>query len=908
MASYPAVITRQYPPPLLALAALLCLTALATAAIGQPPTVVTVSDESASARLSFVPNRGQVDSRVRYYARASGFGAYFTRSGITFDLRGGSRAAALQMRFEGAGGSPTAHHRLPGTINHFVGQRRLAGIPTYEEIHYRDLWPGIDVALRGDGGKLKYEFLVHPGADPSDIRLSYAGADAVALSRSGDLEVRTAAGVLHDSAPSALQGKNHVASRFRQSGHSVGFVLGAYDHSRPLLIDPGLAWSTYLGGSDIDVPTDVASDASGNTYVVGSTSSPDFPVSSGALQGSLNGLFDTFVTKLDANGSLLWSTYLGGSDGDSPQAVGIDGSGNPYVAGTTGSTDFPTTTGTDRSLGGGFDAFVAKFTAAGSLSYSTYLGGNDDLEWSKGIAVDTAGAAYVTGITTSGDFPVTAGAPDPVQSQDEGFVTKLSSNGRSLAYSTFLGGSAYEGQDSETTGDVAVDAAGNAYVTGTTQSSDFPTTFGVPDRTLDGNQDAYLTKINAAGTGFTYSMLLGGSSGEEGWDIAVDGSQRAFVAGGTSSTDYPTTAGAWDRTNTQPSAQTTQAGFVTKVVSTGAALEYSTYLDNSVVTKIALDGSGRTYATGTAGPAFPATGDATDPVHSDPFPESGLGNDAFVARFSADGSQLEHATHLGGADADYGMAIAYAGGADLVVVGQAGSPDFPVTSGALDESYDGPVDGFVTKLSTDPVPGYPRPRGATPLSVPLVPAYRRCLSPNRTHGAPLAFASCGPPVQTSPLLTAGTPDANGLGASFVGRVNLRVQVGNPSTLESEANLLVNLDVRGVLVAGTLAPYTGEVAIQAVARITDVTRGRVTVQDVPLSLGTVQCGEPPVPAGSCWDVVSVRHLQHLFPNGIRENRRSVFQLEEIRVYDSGPDGDADTPGDNHLFATQGILVP
>jgi hypothetical protein len=216
--SYPAVNARPY-PSLLGAAALLCFAALATAAIERPRAVTTVSEQSAPTPLSFAPNRGQLDSRVRYYARASGFGAYFTRSGITLDLHRGRRAAALQIRFDGATGSPTAQRRLPGTINYFVGQRRFAGIPTYDEIRYRDLWPGIDLALRGDGGKLKYEFLVHPGADPSKIRLTYAGAGNVAVSRSGDLEVHTALGVLRDAAPSALQRRSRVASRFRVSGN-----------------------------------------------------------------------------------------------------------------------------------------------------------------------------------------------------------------------------------------------------------------------------------------------------------------------------------------------------------------------------------------------------------------------------------------------------------------------------------------------------------------------------------------------------------------------------------------------------------------------------------------------------------------------------------------------------------------
>jgi hypothetical protein len=673
-------------------------------------------------------------------------------------------------------------------------------------------------------------------------------------------------------------------------------VVGA----RPALADPGLGWSTFLGGSDVDGANDVAIDTNGDVYVVGTTHSPNFPTSSGALQGSLDGPFVAFVTKLDPNGALLWSTYLGGSGGDSAEAVEVDGSGNVYVAGTTGSTDFPTTPGTDRSFGGLLDTFVAKLTSTGGLSYSTYLGGSDS-DWSRGIAIDSAGEAYVNGITESSDFPVSAGAPDTVRSQDEGFVTKLSANGRSRIYSTFLGGSSYEGFDSETTGDVAVDAAGNAYVTGTTGSSDFPTTVGVPDRTLGGVQDAYLTKINAAGTAFTYSMLLGGSSLEEGWDVVVDSSQDAFVVGDTSSTDYPTTPGAWDLTNSPPTSQTTQAGFVTKISRTGAALDYSTYLDDSVIGDVAIDGSGRAYVTGTAGPGFPATTDAIDPIHNDPHPESGLGDDAFVGRFSADGSNLEHATFLGGTSADYGSALAQAGGSDVVAVGTTGSPDFPITSGALQTAYGELGDGFVTKLSTEPIPGYPRPRGATPLSVSLVPAFAECSSANRTHGAPLSYSSCAPPTQTSSALTIGTPDANGLAADSAGRVTLRVFPGDPGTLDSESNVYIGVDLSGVRRRDTLAPYAGDIGLQIVARVTDVRHGRVTVEDHTLPLGTIPCSAD----FGCHTVTTVNSW---LPGAIREGTRAIWQLEQVNLYDPGPDGDAGTFGDDGLFATQGVFIP
>jgi Beta-propeller repeat len=880
---------------ILAAFVLFLIVTVAAYALRNAPVPAVPSTERTLPELTFVENGGQIDSRIRYYAHTKSFSAYFMQRKVVLRLRKGERVTALDLRFAGANPHPDvgAAHRAPGTLDYLIGSRRYTGLRSYTEVRYRELWPGIDLAFRSEAGMLKYEFLVKPGANPADIRLAYAGARSLELD-GGALVVSTSAGALRDAAPSSRQGQRRVASRFVVGGKSVGFAVGGYDRRRPLIIDPGLAWSTYFGGAaPEDEPQDVAIDASGNAYVTGVTTSSDFPTSVGALQGALDGPFDAFVTKLDPNGSLLWSTYLGGNDGDSGTAIALDSSGNAYVSGVTFSTDFPTTAGTDRSLGGPGDAFVTKLTSAGGLSYSTYLGGNDDQESANGIAVDAAGAAYVSGTTLSGDFPVTAGAPDAVQSSDEGFVTKLAATGRSIVYSTFLGGSDYEGHDGDFPGGITVDSSGNAYVTGTTASSDFPTTFGVPDATLGGVQDAFLTKINATGTAFAYSMLLGGGSLESGSDLAVDGSGSAVVTGRTSSADYPTTSGAWDRTFNHP-AGNEEASFVTKVNAAGTAFDYSTYLDYGAAFGMALDGSGRAYVTGVAHPGFPTTATAVDPVH---YEQSDLGNDAFVARLSATGSQLEYGTFLGGGAADYGLAIDRTGSSDVVVVGSTGSTDFPTTPGALEPT---PHNGFITKLSTDPIPGYPRPKGATPISVSLVPAYAACSSPNGTHGAPLSYPSCAPPAQTSGLLTMGTPDANGLAADFIGRVVLRVMAGNPSTIDNEANVGINVDLDGIHRRDTLALYSGKLALEVAVRVTDITRGRVTVEDRELPFATITCTN-----GSCHDFAT---LNGALPDAIREGRRAIWQLDQIKVYDPGPDGDPATPGDNVLFATQGVFVP
>nr|MBI2905687.1 SBBP repeat-containing protein [Chloroflexota bacterium] len=305
----------------------------------------------------------------------------------------------------------------------------------------------------------------------------------------------------------------------------------------------GLVYSTYLGGSVYDSGQAIAVDGSGNAYVTGKTSSSDFPTTPGALDTSSNGGTDAFVTKLNAGGNgLVYSTFVGGIWNDYGYAVAVDGGGNAYVTGNTNSLDFPTTPGAfDTSQNGNADAFVTKLNADGSgLVYSTFLGGsNDDIGY--GLVVDGNSNAYVTGETASSDFPTTSGALDTSSNGGtDAFVTKLNADGSALLYNTFLGGSSNDRGKA-----IAVDGSGNAHVTGNTSSSDFPTTPGAFDTVLNGG-DAFVTKLNAAGSGLVYSTFLGGSNSDYGYAIAVDGGGDAYVTGYATSTDFPTTPGAFD--------------------------------------------------------------------------------------------------------------------------------------------------------------------------------------------------------------------------------------------------------------------------------------------------------------------------------------------------------------------------
>ena len=391
--------------------------------------------------LSFVPNEGQTDEMVRYYAQGTGYSFFFTKAGARLSFADGKgRGHALALDFQGADphATLTAQERLSGKVNYLMGDDQAnwhQGLPTHGELLYGGLWPGIDMAVRGEeGGKLKYEFHLKPGSSVEDVRLGYRGAEGVSVGAGGQLLVQTSLGVLKDAAPVSYQriGGERVPVESRYSlkgdGGGYGFWVGAYDPRYPLIIDPALDYSTFLGGTGGDRGWDIAV-REGRAYVTGDTSSPDYPTTTGAFDTTLDGSGsgDAFVTKLNASGSALaYSTFLGGTGDDQGQGIAVDGSGRAYVTGRTDSANYPTTSGAfDRIFNGEQDAFVTKLNASGSgLAYSTYLGGAFTDE-GQGIAVDGGGRAYVTGNTSSTDYPTT-GAYDTTHNGDsDAFVTKL---------------------------------------------------------------------------------------------------------------------------------------------------------------------------------------------------------------------------------------------------------------------------------------------------------------------------------------------------------------------------------------------------------------------------------------------------------------------------------------------------
>ena len=445
--------------------------------------------------IPFIPNQGQVDKRVKFYAKTFGGTIFVTKNGeIVYFLPkiGGERESEGRMKRahkgwvlkeELVGGGVKeveAEEKAVTKVSHFTGNNSSAwraNIPTYGLVNLGEVYQGIEVKLRAYGSSVEKLFHVKGGADPNRIRLRLNGSESLRVNEDGELEVNTGLGEVKFSKPLAYQEVNGrrvevaVSYDLSDSEPTYGFKLGDYERTRELVIDP-LLQSTYLGGSGNDNATSVAIDSAGNVYVAGVTYSADFPLTPGGAQPSLGGGEDAFVSKLNsALTSILQSTYLGGSGDDGATSIAIDSAGNIYVAGCTTSADFPGTAGgAQPSLGGGEDAFVSKLNSSlTSLLQSTYLGGSGN-DVASSIAVDSADDLYVTGITFSTNFPGTAGGAQPsLGGGEDGFVSKLKSSLTSLVRSTYLGGSANDGANS-----IAIDFLGDIYVAGYTFSTDFP--------------------------------------------------------------------------------------------------------------------------------------------------------------------------------------------------------------------------------------------------------------------------------------------------------------------------------------------------------------------------------------------------------------------------------------------------
>ncbi len=602
------------------------------------------------------------------------------------------------MKLEGANPNPkiVGLKMQPGKVNYFASKDPAhyhTHIPTYEQVKYQDVYPGIDMIFYGNQQQLEYDFVLSPDADPTSINLDIEGIEEMEVDAQGNLMLHTLDGEIRLCKPFVYQekdsSKQKISSRYIiKNGCQVGFELGNYDVSNPLVIDPVLEYSTYLGGSNDSFGQKTVVDDAGNAYITGRTSSLDFPTKD-ALQPTYGGgSDDAFIIKINAEGSaVIYSTYLGGSGNDRGRAIAIDSAGNAYVTGRTNSLDFPLQNPLQPVYGGGdFDGFISKLNADGSaLIYSTYFGGSGTGDV-RGIAVDAAGNAYVSGRTNSLDFPV-VNAIQPTYGGDpfDGFVVKINADGSAFIFSTYLGGN---GDDDAS--DIAIDQDNNVYITGLTTSTNFPLANPLQS-TLKGAQDIFISKIAANGSSFIYSTYLGGSNVERGRDIAVDTDGNAYITGNTNSLDFPI----------KDALQPTYGGgsedaFVTKINADGSSLVYSTYLGGSGEDRgrgIALGPGNTAYVTGfTSSTDFPLVNPIQDTLKGT--------LDAFITKISPDGSMLLYSTYLGGSGGTGDSRdIAVDAEGSSYITGFTDSDDFPVTENAFQPEIAGGTDAFIAKIS-----------------------------------------------------------------------------------------------------------------------------------------------------------------------------------------------------------------
>ncbi len=704
--------------------------------------------------LSFEANQGQTDARVRFLARAPGYMLFLTNEGAVVSLKqpttiqakqfvaniaaAGAKTAQpktivrnVRLKFAGANATSLIDGRdeLPGKTNYFMGKDAKqwhSNLPSYSSVEYRGIYSGVDAVFHGNPQHLEYDFIVAPGADPHAIALDVEGAKRMRITPRGDMVLGVGQSELDLEKPVVYQEvkgqRREVAGNFVLRGpRRIGFALGPYDHSQPLVIDPTLAYSTYLGGANItgaanDAGKAITVDSAGDVYVTGTTTSIDFPVTAGAFKPAYPNPGGTagFVTELNPSGSaLVYSTYFGDTSGGSTTvtSIALDATDNAYLTGYTNSNNFPTTQGAYKTseTAGGTYAFATELNPTGTgLVYSTYLSGTETSGVHTtngfGVAVDADGNAYVAGTTTSPTYPTTPGAFQPVQGcvsptacGGTGFVTKVSSGGASLSYSTYLGTGSNKPEA------VAVDSSGEAYVVGSTETSTFPVTSGAFQTSSSDPVTVFVTKFNPGGTALTYSTFLSGTSGtsaNEALAVAVDASGYTYVTGQTSDSNFPTTSGAY-QTNLLDAAD----AFVTKLNLTGSALVYSTYLPGHTTGYgIGVNSSGEVYVAGdnygSAG-TFPTTSDAFQPG---PLTTTTNG---FLTVFNSSGSDLVYSTYIevpSGNEITYAYAAAVDSTGNAYVAGAA-QPGFPTTAGAFktnltaNANYPDPINAFIMKFA-----------------------------------------------------------------------------------------------------------------------------------------------------------------------------------------------------------------
>ena len=669
----------------------------------------------ANVPLSFVPDAWQSGTSARYVAHLPGGALSFDQEGVALQLpiAGGDTGTTehpqvkLGIGFIGASGTATlAGDKIqPGTVNYFIGDdpdQWRTGVQSYGRVTYKALYPGIDLTYEGGSMEaragvplLKGTYTVAPGADPSLIAWRYTGVQSTSLDASDNLLISVEGPVaggdnvaLSELAPVAWQNVRgqrvpvQVRYTLAEDG-AVRFALGSYNPALPLVIDPVLTYSTYLGGNFAENGTGIAVDPMGNFYVTGHTNSSNFPRVN-ALQNNFGGIEDAFVAKFNRDGQPVYITYLGGSHWDFGHDIATDAAGNAYVTGYTLSQNFPLANPFQPTLGGSNDTFVAKLNPSGSaLLYSTYLGGNDD-DYGRGITVDAQGNVYIAGSTNSTNYPVSNAYQPANAGNSDAFVTKFNPAGSALVWSTYLGGS-----NSDAAFSIAVDTTNNVVITGRSYSTNYPLQAAYQPF-MAGLHDVVVTKLNAAGSGLVYSTYFGGSSDEVGNDVALDPAGSAYIVGYTGSANFPVI-------NAFQGVGGFGDAFVAKFTPVGVPA-YSTYLGGP------WPDGGDSIAVNAAGEAFVIGSTQSDnfPLMNPIYPILRGSEDAFITRFDASGMALIFSTFFGGTNGrelQAQAAIAVDAQNTIYFTGETGANDWPVTSNAFQPFPGSAVDAFVSRIS-----------------------------------------------------------------------------------------------------------------------------------------------------------------------------------------------------------------
>ncbi|HMO81190.1 MAG TPA: SBBP repeat-containing protein [Pyrinomonadaceae bacterium] len=668
---------------------------------------------------SFEPNVGQTDKTVKFLGKGFGYELFLTANEAVMvfgkkkklehkdsrpllnDKKKISREMenyVLRMEFIGANPRPhiSSHGSPPGKRN-YLFDKKITNVPTFNKVTYSNLYDGIDVEFYSNQSFLEYDFIVAPHVDVSIIRLKFERADTLKVDSNGDLVLFINGNEIRHKKPYIYQEiagiKKEVKGGYTINGlREVGFRVEKYNNSMPLVIDPVLIYSTYLGGVADDRAVAITADKKGNAYVTGFTRSSNFPKTTNPVTTSPPSTTDTqlFISKFDATGGHIFSTYWGGSANDESADIVIDSAENIYIAGHTESSDYPTTSGAfqETPSSSWTQGFITKLNSSGTdFVYSTYLGGSSGANV-KAIDIDGSESLFITGFTMSEDFPTTSGAfQTTLQGHFSSFVTKLNTSGSALIYSTYLGG---ETSPKELLGSIgmsiSVNNDGNAFITGFADTLDFPSPTGFPPHTNNGQSDVFAAQLNSNGTALVYSKLIGGSGTDEAYDGKLDSEGNFYITGVTNSTNFPTTSGAF---------QTTNGGqydaFIVKIDPSGAMLVFSTYLGGSGIDgtqAINIDSDGSIFV-------FGDTNSSNFPTTPDSFPTNSLLS-GFVTKLNATGSILVYSTRFPAGVLDGFLSSC----GDILLTGVWHDVvEFLPVRSAFQETPQGLPDGFITKLS-----------------------------------------------------------------------------------------------------------------------------------------------------------------------------------------------------------------